>query len=295
VGPGGSRRRGYGDGVDADEPGEAAYPPGAPEAMMAAVSTGDVETVRVLLARSPGLATMRTYGGTSLARFAAYNGQREIAYLLLQAGADLDVFDAASFGAVNELAIMLDLDPNLAEAVSDDGYLPIHFACMFDQHAAVRVLLGHAASHRLPSQNDQRVFPLHSAVSARSRVIVDELLDAGADPNVRKQGEVTPLMLAAANGDEGIVEELLARGADPAVVGTDGKDAARLARDAGFTVLARRLEWLADGGPDAPAEPFIDDPGLTVVDGMDWDDHAPVAGPEADSAATDGAEASDQA
>ena len=253
----------------ADE--EVVYPPGAPEAMIAAVSTGDVETARALLAVTPSLATLRAKGGMSLARFAAYNGHRDIAYELIAAGADLDVFDAASFGAVNELTIMLDLDPNLAEAVSDDGYYPLHFACLFDQLPAVRVLLGHAASFRLPSQNDDKTYPLHSAVEARSLPIVDELLDRGADPNVRKQGGVTPLMVAAQQGDETLVNQLLERGGDAAAVGTDGKDAARLARDAGFTVLARTIAWVAAGGEDAPEVPFVADPGVTFVDGTAWD------------------------
>lgn len=256
------------------------YPPGAAEAMLAAVSTGDLASVRELLAVTPGLATLRAWGGTSLARFAAFNGHREIAYELLAAGADLDVFDAASFGAVHELAIMLDLDPNLAEAVSDDGYSPLHFACMFDQIGAVRELLGHAAQFRLPSQNDRRAYPLHSAVEARSVPIVDELLDRGADPNVRMQGGVTPLMLAAQVGDQAMVEMLLARGADAAARTVDGKDAARLARDAGFTILARTIAWEASGGEDAPEEPFVADHGLTFVDGMAWEGaDAPVETP----------------
>jgi hypothetical protein len=239
--------------------------------MIAAVSTGDVATVRALLAQTPSLATLRARGGMSLARFAAYNGQREIAYELLAAGADLDVFDAASFGAVNELSIMLDLDPNLAEAVSDDGYYPLHFACLFDQLPTVRVLLGHAASFRLPSQNEEKVYPLHSAVQARSLHIVDELLDRGADPNVRKRGDITPLMIAAQQGDETLVNQLLDRGADPTATASDGKDAARLARDAGFTILARKIAWAAGIADDEPDEPFVDDPGVTFVDGMAWE------------------------
>jgi uncharacterized protein len=259
---------------------EAAYPPGVPEAMVAAVSTGDVDTVRALLAQTPSLATLRAKGGMSLARFAAFNGHRDIAYELLAAGADLDVFDAASFGATNELTIMLDLDPNLAEAISDDGWYPLHFACMFDQLPAVRALLGHAASIRLPSQNEEKAYALHCAVEARSLAIVDELLDRGADPNVRKRGGLTPLMIAAQQGDETLVNQLLERGADAAAVGTDGKDAARLARDAGFTVLGRKIAWYAAGGEDAPEVPFVADPGVTFVDGMAADDTADVADPD---------------
>ena len=116
--------------------------------MMAAVSkladavrAGDVRTVQSLLGREPALASGRDADGTSLVLLACTGGHRRVLDALLAAGADLDVFDAAALGHVNQLEILLGLDPTLATAVTPTGTTALHLAARFGHAGAARRLL----------------------------------------------------------------------------------------------------------------------------------------------------------
>jgi ankyrin repeat protein len=60
-------------------------------------------------------------------------------------------------------------------------------------------------------------------------------------------GGRTPLHWAAASGRGSIVDLLLDRGADPAAADKRGRTPAELARDAGFSEVAERLETSEPG------------------------------------------------
>ena len=91
----------------------------------------------------------------------------------LAAGADLDVFDAAALGHVNELEILLGLDPTLASEVGGGGMTALHLAARF----------GHIGAAR-------------------------RLLDAGAEPDAVDGAGHTPADLAAAAGHTELVAML---------------------------------------------------------------------------------------
>ena len=134
-----------------------------------AVRAGDVRTVQQLLGRSPALASSRDDDGTSAVLVACEAGDRRVLDALLAAGPDLDVFDAAALGLVNQLEILLGLDPTLAADVGRDGATPLHLAARF----------GHVEAAR-------------------------RLLDAGADPLVSDATGATPAAVAAARGDQSL-------------------------------------------------------------------------------------------
>jgi ankyrin repeat protein len=73
--------------------------------------------------------------------------------------------------------------------------------------------------------------------------IVEMLLDAGADPNMRGINDYTPLHYCAAEGNTELVELLLSRGADPSLRTRidDLETPADVAEVAGHSVLAQRL------------------------------------------------------
>jgi len=60
--------------------------------------------------------------------------------------------------------------------------------------------------------------PLHWAVRRDNLVVLDQLLQAGADPDRANPYRVTPLWLACTNRNTTIIERLLAAGADPNAV-----------------------------------------------------------------------------
>jgi ankyrin repeat protein len=104
-----------------------------------------------------------------------------------------DVFEAAALGDSERLQGLLDADPSLAQAWSDDGFTALHLAAYLGGPAALQVLIGAGADVNAVARNDMQVQPLHSAAAHGSVESVEQLLVAGADPNGRQNGGWTPL------------------------------------------------------------------------------------------------------
>jgi ankyrin repeat protein len=148
---------------------------------------------------------------------ALYEGKTEEARALADARSDLDVFEAAAIGNTDRLSALLDDDPSLVNAWSDDGFTPLHFAAFFGHPAAAKLLVERGADLEARSTNEQFALdarPLHSATAAGQREVCEVLLDAGADVNAVQHGRYTPLLEARENGDEELARLLLERGAD---------------------------------------------------------------------------------
>lgn len=100
------------------------------------------------------------------------------------------------------------------EALSDDGFTPLHLAVFSGGVDAVRVLLEHGAPpERLSEASFARVRPLGTAVFARRLDAARALLEAGADANGAGAGGSVPLQTAEANGDEELARLLREHGA----------------------------------------------------------------------------------
>ena len=166
---------------------------------------------------------------------ALYQGRTDEAQSIAASRSDLDVFEAAAIGDTGRLRTLLDADGSLATAWSDDGFTPLHFAAFFGHPEAARLLIERGADLEARSTNREfapNAAPLHSAVAARQRDVIELLLDAGADVNAVQHQGYTPLLEAAQSGDSELVELLLERGADPDARLDDGRTATDLARDA---------------------------------------------------------------
>jgi ankyrin repeat protein len=140
-----------------------------------AVRAGDVRTVQTLLATQPSLASARDGQGVSAVRIAYTGGHRRVLDALLAAGPDLDVFDAAALGHVNQLEILLGLDPSLSSSAGPDGVTALHLAARY----------GHAAAAR-------------------------RLIDAGADARARTAAGESPADMAHAAGHDDLARMLSA-------------------------------------------------------------------------------------
>jgi uncharacterized protein len=147
---------------------------------------------------------------------ALYAGDAEKARELLPPDDRLTVFEAAAFGRVEALRRILDDDPALAAAFSEDGFTALHLAVFGKQQETARLLIERGADvDALATGSIARVRPLGTAAFVRSVPLARLLLDAGADVNGEGEGGFTALDSATQSGDEELVRLLLERGATP--------------------------------------------------------------------------------
>jgi ankyrin repeat protein len=173
---------------------------------------------------------------------ARYRLDRALAEAVKARVAALDVFEAATFGDLDRLAVLLEADPGLTGRRSGDGFTALHLAAFFGQDDAVRLLLARGADLDAHGTGWMTGTPLNSAASAGHAATVDLLLEAGADPDAVQRGGWTPLHSAAHNGDARTVELLLAHSADPSATDDDGRSVADMARENGDPATIRAIQ-----------------------------------------------------
>jgi ankyrin repeat protein len=206
------------------------------------VRAGDATRLQALLAAEPDLVNTRNDRGHSPVLIAQYHHQHELVAMLLAAGPDLDIFDAASVGRSDLVAQWLDRDPSLLNAYSADGFYPLGLAAFFGHPETVRLLLARGADVAQVARNPMRVQPLHAAVGGRSADAVRMLVDAGAPIDGKQQKGFTPLHAAVHQGNLELTTYLLAHGADPKLQNDEGKSAIGLAAEAGNSVILKLLK-----------------------------------------------------
>ena len=152
--------------------------------------------------------------------------------------------DAVKSGDVEGLRAALTADPSLAHARPDGQRTLLHVLTDWPGHRpralqTLAVLLAAGADVDAPFVGEHTETPLHWAASADDVILIDGLLDAGA--NLEARGGVpppiTPLDDAWAFGQWNAARRLVERGARPTL-----NDPERLAREGGATDLA---DWAA--------------------------------------------------
>lgn len=205
--------------------------------LFAAIHANNPEGVRLLIRAEPELLSSRSPSGLSPVLFAAYYHRPFVLEVLLAARPPLDVFEAAATGQTGQVVGPLD-------AVSADGFTPLHLAAMFGHLETVRALLSRGADPHAVSRNAQTAQPLHSALGGRHWAVAQALIGSGADVNAPQLGGWTPLLLAVREGAQDVVAELLARGAFPHARTQSGEGAVDLARENGGEALLTRFPAL---------------------------------------------------
>jgi ankyrin repeat protein len=212
------------------------------EDAMAAISQGDADTLRELIAADPSLADGVDEAGVSLLLQARYRGEVELVEVLRAAKTSLDLFEAAALGENDRVAELLETEPFRVSSYSPDGFTPLHLAAFFRQPLVVQLLVDRDADVNAEADNSSHVQPLHSAAAGRDAESVRILLDTGADVDARQRGGWTPLMAAAEHGDLEIVRALLAAGADPSLRSEDGRSSLDFAKAEGHDEVVLALE-----------------------------------------------------
>jgi ankyrin repeat protein len=105
------------------------------------------------------------------------------------------------------------------ESRSDDGFTPLQYAAYFGRFDALKTLLENRADVHAVSENGMKLQALHAACTSENKTedlsisLAAALLRAGADPNARQEGGLTPLMAAIQNGWPKLEKLLKAAGA----------------------------------------------------------------------------------
>lgn len=215
------------------------------DALFSAVAAGDAPRAREIVRAQPELARCKNADTLPLLVFARYVGVPEVFEALLAAGPPLDVFEAAQADAVERLRELLDGDPSLVRAYSDDGFTALHFAAFYGASRAVAVLLDHGAGTEAVTTNFLANMALHAAAAGGHRDICATLLERGANVNARQHGGFTPLHTAGFRDDRQMAELFLRHGADASAKSDEGQTPADSARSQGHLALAALLRAVA--------------------------------------------------
>ena len=183
------------------------------DALIDAVKAGEQAQVKELLAANPRLVNTPDRDGLFLVVKAAYNHDREMVQLLLDAGAYLDLHESAAAGSLEQAQAWLAHSPDDLNNFSRDGFTPLQLACYFNHEALALYLLEQGADVTLVSQNNMKIQALHAAATHGNLIIVKALLERGADPNARQQDDFTPLDEANQNNDTALAQLLREYGA----------------------------------------------------------------------------------
>ncbi len=212
------------------------------QAFFEAVKAGHLDEVRRLVGATPALAGVRDANGVSGILIATYHGRRDVAAVLVEMGAPVDIFEASALGLVDRIHALVSEDPARVSAYAQDGFYPLGLAAFFGHLDAVRALIALGADVHATARNAFKVQPIHAAVASRNLDIIRAVLEAGADPNVPQQQGFVPLHEAATNGNREMAELLVKHGADPRLANEAGKTSIDLARDQGHPAMAAWLQ-----------------------------------------------------
>ncbi len=219
-----------------------------------------------LLSMTAGTAQAETADDTAL-RNAAWDGKIDEVERLLEKGADPDVPDhngwtalhaAAEHADARMLEMLLESggNPNLQDA---NGRTPLILAALFPydelrSQLAIRILLRFGAKPDL-SDNSGRTPLFAVAINHQQPTSARDLLAAGADPNKRVGGGITPLHAAVHSESKlsvGMVQALVDGGARGDIVSARGETPLQLFVRVGSND-GRIVDALVDVGSDVNA------------------------------------------
>ena len=189
---------------------------------------------------------------------AIYGKQIDTVRLLLEAGCDPDatraedekaaLHVAAAVGSDDMVKLLLDAGAAV-DMPEGNGALPLASACFYGHLKSINLLIAAKSPLQRKSKADSSP-PLNAAVSGNQLAVAKFLLESGADPNVRSDQGVTPLMLAAQKRQLEMVELLLAYKANPNLVSRRERDTALIVSSYGMPPVLEIVEALLNSGAD---------------------------------------------
>ncbi|MDQ7825763.1 MAG: ankyrin repeat domain-containing protein [Candidatus Eremiobacteraeota bacterium] len=186
------------------------------------ISSGNLEKVKTLVKRDPGLLTGRDFMGYTPLHMAVADNKKEIVRFLISKGADVNATDAqgsvplhyaASEGNKDIMDLLLEKGAQI-EAKNKLNLTPLHMAVMQNKKDTAGLLLKKGAKADAKGGFGGET-PLYYAVLKGNRDMVLFLLSKGAKVNAAQEmtGQ-TPLFIAVSAKKKDMVELLIAKGAD---------------------------------------------------------------------------------
>ena len=201
--------------------------------MESAVTQGDNQTIELILAENPNLVDTIDQNRLPLVLTAQYHHQSAIVETLVNAGAELSIFEAAAIGRLDIVQKELEEYPEDLNENGRDGFTPLQLACYFRQEKIVSYLLAQQADINAVAQNPTRVQAIHAAAANDNLTIMRQLLKQGANANARQQNGFTPLHTAADSNNIEMTQILINAGADPTITTDSGQTPIDLAQSKG--------------------------------------------------------------
>lgn len=99
---------------------------------------------------------------------------------------------AAEDGNLEQMKILLKVNPTLIQISDKDGYTPLHRACYGDHIDTVRFLLEQGAD--MSAKTDMKWEPLHSCCHWNNKKSGITLIQWGADVNAESEGGENPCL-----------------------------------------------------------------------------------------------------
>ncbi len=164
-----------------------------------------------------------------------------MADLLVERFPDLGIHEAAVLGKPNTIDALLESDPALVDAETEDGFTPLGLAAFFGYQDVAETLLLRGAAIDKVMKSVNRNTPLDAAVSANHREVVLLLLKRGAEVSPKAAGGYTPLHKAAFAGNTEMVSLLLEHGADAGAETDEGRTPLDIAVERGHAEAAEAL------------------------------------------------------
>jgi ankyrin repeat protein len=212
------------------------------ELMIERTKSGDLSGVRELVDGDNSLANAHDASRTSAVLLAIYHGRRDVADLLVERGASIDVFEAAALGDASKLQGLLIAQAERADSYSHDGWTPLHLAAFIGRVDAAQALIAAGPDLNALAKNSNANTPLQAAVAGRKVNLAKILIAAGADVNIRTAYGWTALHIAAHNGDLEMARLLIESSVDARARNDKGLTAKAIAIEGGHKELASYLE-----------------------------------------------------
>uniref|UniRef100_M4BKI8 Uncharacterized protein n=1 Tax=Hyaloperonospora arabidopsidis (strain Emoy2) TaxID=559515 RepID=M4BKI8_HYAAE len=212
------------------------------------VASGDALEVMEALDAGADVLEKNSLGHSPL-YVAAANGFDHVSMLLLERGADVN--DAALDGTTpmhvacenkHHCVVKILLKYNARyNVVTRSGYSPLHLAAKHGHSDIVAVLLSARAKCDFPVRNTTTTALLLACMAGHANV-VEQLLDAGADPQVEDKDGNTPLHFTSRSGNYRATYLLLTAGADPDMPNEQDETAFDIAEQQGHSHVQYLLE-----------------------------------------------------